>query len=112
MTTPETNTAILLAVSILAFGVLPAAESLAQELTPRAYWPLPNDSNVAGLAYQRTAGDVVVDLGSGAGFDALAMALDLATIIEVEAVPPGYPFIMDFEPDLQAIEQVTEGGES
>jgi acetone carboxylase gamma subunit len=32
--------------------------------------------------------------------------------LEVEAVPPGYPFIMDFEPDLEAIEQILEGGES
>jgi len=26
--------------------------------------------------------------------------------LEVEAVAPGYPFIMDFEPDLEAIEQM------
>jgi hypothetical protein len=33
----------------------------AQELTPRAYWPTPNGTNVFVLAYQRTTGDIVTD---------------------------------------------------
>ena len=33
----------------------------AQELTPRAYWPLPNGTNVLSVAYQRSEGDILVD---------------------------------------------------
>jgi hypothetical protein len=33
----------------------------AQELTPRAYWPTPNGTNVFVLAYQHTTGDIVTD---------------------------------------------------
>lgn len=33
----------------------------AQELTPRAYWPLPNGVNVLVAAYQHTSGDIVTD---------------------------------------------------
>ena len=33
----------------------------AQELAPRAYWPAPNGTNVAVLAYQRNTGDIVID---------------------------------------------------
>lgn len=33
----------------------------AQELTPRAYWPLPVGTNVMVLSYQRNIGDIVVD---------------------------------------------------
>jgi N-methylhydantoinase A/acetone carboxylase beta subunit len=30
--------------------------------------------------------------------------------LDVEAVPPGYPFIFDFQPDLEAIKKTVEGG--
>ncbi|MEJ2138980.1 MAG: transporter [Gammaproteobacteria bacterium] len=33
----------------------------AQELTPRAFWPLPNGTNVLSLAYQYSSGDILVD---------------------------------------------------
>ena len=33
----------------------------AQELTPRAYWPTPNGTNVFVVAYQKSAGDIVTD---------------------------------------------------
>lgn len=33
----------------------------AQELTPRAYWPLPAGTNVGVLSYQHSSGDVVID---------------------------------------------------
>jgi hypothetical protein len=33
----------------------------AQELTPRAYWPAPEGTNIAVLAYQRNTGDIVID---------------------------------------------------
>jgi hypothetical protein len=33
----------------------------AQELSPRAYWPMPNGSNVLAVGYQRTSGDIVTD---------------------------------------------------
>jgi len=33
----------------------------AQELAPRAYWPTPNGTNVFVLAYQHSAGDIVID---------------------------------------------------
>jgi hypothetical protein len=47
---------------VLAFaGMLCAAEASAQELTPRAYWPAPVGTNLLLTAWQRNAGDVVVD---------------------------------------------------
>lgn len=33
----------------------------AQELTPRAYWPLPNGTSVFILTYQKSTGDIVTD---------------------------------------------------
>jgi hypothetical protein len=33
----------------------------AQELSPRAYWPMPNGSNVIVVGYQHTGGDIVTD---------------------------------------------------
>lgn len=33
----------------------------AQELSPRAYWPMPNGANVLVLGYQYTSGDIVTD---------------------------------------------------
>ncbi|MFT5334300.1 MAG: hypothetical protein ACI9GB_002208 [Halioglobus sp.] len=33
----------------------------AQELTPRAYWPTPNGTNVLVAAYQKSTGDIVTD---------------------------------------------------
>jgi hypothetical protein len=40
---------------------VPGNRVLAQELTPRAYWPLPNGTNVLVAAYQHTSGDIVTD---------------------------------------------------
>ena len=34
---------------------------MAQELQPRAYWPLPSDTNTLILSYQRSQGDVLLD---------------------------------------------------
>jgi hypothetical protein len=38
-----------------------AAAAYAQELTPRAYWPMPENTNVLVLSYQRSSGDIVTD---------------------------------------------------
>jgi hypothetical protein len=35
--------------------------AVAQELTPRAYWPMPIGTNVLVLGYQRNTGDIVID---------------------------------------------------
>ena len=35
--------------------------AFAQELTPRAYWPTPNGTNVFVASYQRSTGDIVTD---------------------------------------------------
>lgn len=44
-------------------AVLPIACGVAgaQELTPRAYWPMPDGTNVLVLGYQRSTGDIVTD---------------------------------------------------
>jgi len=44
-------------------AVLPIACGIAtaQELTPRAYWPMPDGTNVLVLGYQRSTGDIVTD---------------------------------------------------
>jgi Putative MetA-pathway of phenol degradation len=42
-------------------ALLCSAGPAAQELQPRAYWPLPRDSNTLIIGYQRTQGDVLVD---------------------------------------------------
>lgn len=38
-----------------------ASATYAQELNPRAYWPLPKDTNVLVIGYQNSSGDVVTD---------------------------------------------------
>lgn len=38
-----------------------SSEVTAQELTPRAYWPLPKDTNAFVLSYQHSSGDIVTD---------------------------------------------------
>ena len=43
---------------LVSFWSTPA---LAQELTPRAYWPAPKGTNVIVVGYQYSAGDVVTD---------------------------------------------------
>jgi len=48
------------AVPLAAIALLCSTAS-AQELTPRAYWPTPNGTNVFVLAYQHTTGDIVTD---------------------------------------------------
>jgi hypothetical protein len=48
-----------LVVLILAAGI--GGTSAAQELVPRAYWPAPTGTNVLAMAYQHSAGDIVVD---------------------------------------------------
>ena len=35
--------------------------AFAQELTPRAYWPMPNKTNLLALGYQYSTGDVLTD---------------------------------------------------
>jgi len=50
----------LSAVPLVVVALLGNAAS-AQELTPRAYWPTPNGTNVFVLAYQHTTGDIVTD---------------------------------------------------
>jgi len=44
-------------------AVLPLACGIvtAQELTPRAYWPMPDGTNVLVFGYQRSSGDIVTD---------------------------------------------------
>ncbi len=41
--------------------VLTGAVSLAQELTPRAYWPAPKGTKVVTMAYQYSTGDILMD---------------------------------------------------
>ena len=47
--------------SALLIIILWSSAAAAQELTPRAYWPAPNGTNVVSLGYQYTTGDVVTD---------------------------------------------------
>ncbi len=42
-------------------AVLFCMTAYAQELAPRAYWPLPQGTNVFVLAYQHSSGDIVTD---------------------------------------------------
>ncbi len=51
---------LILAALMLA-ALLTSCEVAAQELTPRAYWPLPKDANAFVLSYQRSSGDIVTD---------------------------------------------------
>lgn len=46
---------------LLYAAVLLAGSAAAQELTPRAYWPTPDGTNVLAVAYQYTTGDIVTD---------------------------------------------------
>jgi hypothetical protein len=46
---------------LLLVAVLVSKPVAAQELAPRAYWPMPNDLNVLVLAYQHKTGDVAFD---------------------------------------------------
>jgi hypothetical protein len=46
--------------SLLALGLVWRAGA-AQELTPRAYWPAPTGTNILGLGYQYSSGDVLTD---------------------------------------------------
>lgn len=41
--------------------MLPTANAVAQDLTPRAYWPAPVGTKVVSFAYQYSGGDVLVD---------------------------------------------------
>jgi hypothetical protein len=50
--------ALLLA--LLVMGLM-GASSLAQELTPRAYWPAPKGTKVVTFAYQYSTGDILMD---------------------------------------------------
>jgi hypothetical protein len=42
-------------------AILASDISVAQELTPRAYWPMPVGTNALVLGYQRNTGDIVID---------------------------------------------------
>jgi len=46
---------------LLAAIHIAAAAASAQELSPRAYWPAPNGTNLLVAAYQYTKGDIVTD---------------------------------------------------
>lgn len=46
---------------LVASYLMLASAAHAQELTPRAYWPLPKDTNVLVLSYQRSSGDIITD---------------------------------------------------
>lgn len=50
-----------LATASLLLFVLPGRAAIAQELSPRAYWPAPDGTNVFVLGYQHSMGDIVVD---------------------------------------------------
>jgi hypothetical protein len=47
----------VLLLALVSWGTL----GRAQELTPRAYWPAPEGTNVLALGFQRSSGDVVTD---------------------------------------------------
>jgi len=49
-----------LVVAVLAMGAVDAV-SVAQELTPRAYWPTPKGTKVVTFAYQHSTGDILFD---------------------------------------------------
>lgn len=42
-------------------SLLGVGDATAQELAPRAYWPAPEGTSIAILAYQRNSGDIVID---------------------------------------------------
>ena len=46
---------------VLAWSLLAGGAVSAQELTPRAYWPMPGGTNVLVLGYQQNTGDIVID---------------------------------------------------
>jgi len=46
---------------VAAAALLIANAVSAQELTPRAYWPMPTGTNVLVLGYQHNTGDIVID---------------------------------------------------
>ena len=48
-------------VAFLLANLALASATYAQEMAPRAYWPLPNETNVLVLSYQRSSGDIVTD---------------------------------------------------
>jgi len=48
-------------IALFALCLLKPQTSLAQELTPRVYWPAPKGSNLLVLGYQYSTGDVVTD---------------------------------------------------
>jgi len=50
----------VLATAVLCLGAACTAAQ-AQELQPRAYWPAPTGTNLAGLGYQYASGDIVTD---------------------------------------------------
>jgi hypothetical protein len=45
----------------LVAAILGNSIAVAQELTPRAYWPMPIGTNVLVLGYQHNTGDIVID---------------------------------------------------
>lgn len=47
--------------ALTAVAGFPGSTAVAQEITPRAYWPLPKGTNVFVVAYQYSAGDIVTD---------------------------------------------------
>lgn len=47
--------------ALVALGLVGSPPCLAQELTPRAYWPAPKASKLLILGYSHQSGDVVTD---------------------------------------------------
>jgi Putative MetA-pathway of phenol degradation len=52
---------VVLAALILLVAAMASGVATAQELSPRALWPMPNGTNVLVVGYQRTTGDIVTD---------------------------------------------------
>ena len=60
ITSGFSNGSLLLCFALLAIGFW-VNVAVAQELAPRAYWPLPAGTSVLVLGYQHTDGDIVTD---------------------------------------------------
>lgn len=56
-----TQRTLFLLIWLSLVAVFLSKNASAQELTPRAYWPLPNGTNVFILTYQKSTGDIVTD---------------------------------------------------
>jgi hypothetical protein len=55
--TIRVRTALAFSVALVSMSSM----AFAQELVPRAYWPMPNKTNLIALGYQYSTGDIVTD---------------------------------------------------